>query len=426
MTIGDSFRNAQVRVGDPLGMTSKLAYLVADNTNIDCTGICYLELTSNNTTASNRTFTLTSSSLKGHELFIVFTSGSSNKAELADSGTCRLAESTMTFTQYKSIKLVSDGTYWYEQVRGANTTLTNQQTVALVGDNQAVDPTGYSSTLLTSDSTQTGRTFTLTASALAGITHRLVFISATNRCELAIAATMKINDHWVPAQYDSLNLISDGTRWIELSRSLGNSAGQVSTAALIGDNQAVATEGQSKIFITSDSTQAARTMTITASPVIGQVVTLVFTSASNRAELAISSTMKLRDPWYPAQYDSLTLISDGTRWIELSRTYGNSAGQVASVSLIGDNQSVVTEGLSLIILTSDDATAANRTFVPVASPRVGHELTLLWNSANEGQLADTATVTLVTGAWEPTNLYQSIRLISDGTRWIEVCRADPT
>lgn len=324
MALGDSFRNAQVRVGDPLGMTSKLAYLTADNTNIDCTGIQYLEITSNNTTAANRTFTLTSSSLKGHQLFIVFTSGSSNKAELLDSGTCRLAESTMTFTQYKSIMLVSDGTYWYEQVRGANTTLTNQQTVALTADNQAVDPTGYSSTLLTSDSTQTARTFTVTAGAAAGTTHRFVFTSATNRAELAIAATMKIND-----------------------------------------------------------------------------------------------------PWFPAQYDAINLISDGTRWIELSRSYGNSAGGVASVALSADNQSVVTEGLKMIILTSDDATAANRTFVPVASSRVGHELTLLWNSANEGQLADTATVVLV-AAWEPTNLYQSIRLISDGTRWIEVCRADPT
>lgn len=322
--IGDSFRNANVRVGDPLGMNKKEVYLTADNTEINVGKTSMLILTSNNTTAANRTFTLTSSKLVGHELLILFTSGSSYTCQLANSGTCRLQNGAWEPSQYASIRLVSDGTYWYEENRGTS----------------------------------------------------------------------------VLQAYSAVTLSAD--------------------------NQAVATAGYSLIQLTSDNaTATSRTFTLTADPVIGHVITCMFMSATNRAELLADSTTKLTGDWRPAQYDTITLVSDGTRWCEVSRTYGNSAKGVASVSLTADDQSVATEGMELIILSSDNATAANRTFVPVASPRVGHRLTLLWNSANEGQLADTATVVLV-GNWEPTNLYQTITLISDGTRWIELCRADPT
>jgi hypothetical protein len=322
--VGSSFRNNNIRVGDPLGMNKKVVFLSADDTGIDTRGVTMIELQSNSATAANRTFTLASSNLVGHELFVYFTSGSSYTAQLANSGTCRLQNGAWEPAQYGSIKLVSDGTYWYEQTRGTATWQTS------------------------------------------------------------------------------------------------------ASVTLSEDDQAVATAATGNILITSDNaTYTNRTFTLTASSVVGHMVTLIFISASNRCQLLEDSTTKLSDDWLPAQYDTLTLISDGTRWIEVARSYGNSATGVASVALAADDQAVATEGLKLIILTSDNATAANRTFVPTASPRIGHELTLLWNSTNEGQLADTATVCL-TAAWEPTNLYQSIRLISDGTRWIEVCRADPT
>ncbi len=527
--IGDSYRNSNVRQGDPVGMHKKEVFLSADNVEIDCRGVKMLVLTSDNTTATNRTFTLTSSNLVGHELFILFTTGSSMKAELANSGTCRLAEGAMTFTQYKSIRLVSDGTYWYEQVRGANTGLQASLAVSVVGDAQAVDLTGYSAAVLTSDNatatsrtitltasatighivtlslasasnkvellaasttkltkawypnqydtitlisdgtnwieigrtqgagstqvvteaiigdnqavvtvgrryinidsdsaTATGRTFTLAASNIVGQELTLVWTHATNRGELVTDSTTKLSADWRPAQYDALFLVSDGTRWVEVARSLGNSASSVASVTLSSDNQAVATEGLETVLLTSDNaTATARTFTVTASPRVGQKVTLVFISATNRAELAVAATMKILGDWRPAQYDTLTLVSDGTRWIEQSRSYGNSAANVASVALVGDAQAVATEGLETIILTSDNATAANRTFTLTASPRVGHRLLLLWNSANEGQLEESATQVLVS-VWEPTNLYQTLSLVSDGTRWIEVCRADPT
>ncbi len=426
--IGDSFRNANVRQGDPLGMSKMEAYLIADNQQVDVGNRSILFLSSNNTTAGNRTFTLVGSKLVGHQLVVIFTSGASTTAQLANSGTCRLQNGAWEPSQYSSITLVSDGTYWYEQNRGTSV-LQASASVAVVGDAQAVATAALSTIFLDSDSaTATSRSITLTADSVVGHVLTLVFVAdGGEKIELLAASTTKLTEAWYPNQYDTMTLVSDGTNWIEVARTAGGaSTAVVVETTLAADNTAVTTVGRRVIFIDSDSTATARTFTLAASNRVGQKLTLVWTHATNRGELAVDSTTKLSGRWAPAQYDTLDLVSDGTRWIEVGRTGGNSAGDVASVALIGDAQAVATEGLRLIILTSDDATAANRTFVPTASPVVGHELTLLWNSANEGQLADTATVILVGGAWEPTNLYQNIKLISDGTRWIEVSRADQT
>lgn len=91
--------------------------------------------------------------------------------------------------------------------------------VALTADNQAVTATGTGFIQLTSDnSTATNRTFTLTASSLVGHTVTLESTDATNVCELADTATQQIAGTWTCAQYDTITLISDGTRWIEIGR----------------------------------------------------------------------------------------------------------------------------------------------------------------------------------------------------------------
>jgi len=98
--------------------------------------------------------------------------------------------------------------------------------------------------------------------------------------------------------------------------------------------------------------------------------------------------------------------------------------QTTSVELVSDNQSVTASSKSSITLTSDNATAANRTFT-LSAGEAGQELILIWNDTDEGQLEDTGT-TLLTANWEPTNIGQTLRLINDGTNWIELHRADPT
>lgn len=114
----DNFRPGYLQRGSPLGAVRKQVMLIADDTQIDCSGIGYLELSSDSATAANRTFTIVGSTLVGQELEIVFHSGSSTSAQLADSGTCKLS-AVWEPLQYDSLTLFWEGSYWIEKARSA-------------------------------------------------------------------------------------------------------------------------------------------------------------------------------------------------------------------------------------------------------------------------------------------------------------------
>lgn len=118
-----NFRPGDLVQGQPLGMTVQQTLLTADNQNIDPTYPNYvsmLQIGSDNTTAANRTFTLTPSTLVGHRLLLYFYTGSSTTAQLADSGTMKLT-TVWEPLQYDVLELVSDGTNWNELCRGNST-----------------------------------------------------------------------------------------------------------------------------------------------------------------------------------------------------------------------------------------------------------------------------------------------------------------
>ncbi len=97
-------------------------------------------------------------------------------------------------------------------------------------------------------------------------------------------------------------------------------AGKALTVALIGDDQAVSAAGYGVLLLTSDNTTATnRTFTLTASPLVGHKITLIHTEASDLCELADTGIQKLTAGFTCAQYDTLTLVSDGTNWIEVAR-----------------------------------------------------------------------------------------------------------
>jgi ribose 5-phosphate isomerase RpiB len=101
----------------------------------------------------------------------------------------------------------------------------------------------------------------------------------------------------------------------------------------------------------------------------------------------------------------------------------------ATVTLTADNQFVMTQGLSLIRLYSDNTTATARTFTlqsgysPVQDPGGNNILTLIFEAGSSYtcQLANTGNVKL-TGDWTPIQ-YQSLTLQWDGFYWIEIGRA---
>jgi len=93
--------------------------------------------------------------------------------------------------------------------------------VSLVADNTRVDCGGISLLKLSSNSaTATDRTFILNYSNLAGHALTLYFVSGSSySCELADSGTVKLQGAWTPLQYDTLQLVSDGTVWVEVARS---------------------------------------------------------------------------------------------------------------------------------------------------------------------------------------------------------------
>lgn len=103
----------------PLPLVSSTVTLIADNTAVTTTNIRLLLLASDNTTAANRTFTLVASAVVGHLLSIVFTSGASTAAQLADTGIQKLSADWEP-VQYGTLNLISDGTNWIELARSAN------------------------------------------------------------------------------------------------------------------------------------------------------------------------------------------------------------------------------------------------------------------------------------------------------------------
>jgi len=94
-----------------------------------------------------------------------------------------------------------------------------------------------------------------------------------------------------------------------------------------------------------------------------------------------------------------------------------------AVTLSADDQSIDSEGHSLIELRSDNATAANRTFTLLDGKIVGHKLVLelISGSSYSCQLADSGNCKLQ-DAWEPLQ-YESLYLFWDGTYWVELSRS---
>lgn len=113
-----NFRPGYLEQGQPLGTLRTNVMLSADNQVVNTSNVAYLALSSDNTTASNRTFVLTDSTLEGQVLTIVFESGSSTTCQLANSGNVSLTAAWEP-TQYGSLSLMWDklAAKWVEVCR---------------------------------------------------------------------------------------------------------------------------------------------------------------------------------------------------------------------------------------------------------------------------------------------------------------------
>lgn len=118
--------------------------------------------------------------------------------------------------------------------------------------------------------------------------------------------------------------------------------------------------------------------------------------------------------------------ASANRYLHLRQT-GYRASSSKTVDLTSDNQSITVNDKSYVKLTSDNATATNRTMVLGDGAMDGQTLTLEWaedNSTGSGELPDSGSNnTNLASTWTP-NIGDTISLVWNSTDWIETGRSD--
>lgn len=115
----DNSRSGYMSQGAPRFETATSVMLTADNQNVNVRGVTTVYVSSDNTTATNRTFTLTDGDAAGHRLTLIFYSAGATTADLADSGNVKLAGAWQP-QQYDTLQLYWTGTEWVELGRADN------------------------------------------------------------------------------------------------------------------------------------------------------------------------------------------------------------------------------------------------------------------------------------------------------------------
>jgi hypothetical protein len=114
----NNFRDGYLDRDSSFGSISSVVQLVTDGQSLvldDYQGL--LRLLSDNTTATNRTFTISSGVAEGQRLIIILESGGSTACELLSSGNVKLSSTWAPNTQWSALFLVWNGTYWIEANR---------------------------------------------------------------------------------------------------------------------------------------------------------------------------------------------------------------------------------------------------------------------------------------------------------------------
>lgn len=104
---------------DPAFETALQVMLIADNSVINTRGVTTVYVSSDDTTATNRTFTLTNGDAAGHRLLLVFYSAGATTADLQDTGNVKLSAAWQP-QQYDTLGLYWTGTEWVETTRADN------------------------------------------------------------------------------------------------------------------------------------------------------------------------------------------------------------------------------------------------------------------------------------------------------------------
>lgn len=149
------------------------------------------------------------------------------------------------------------------------------------------------------------------------------------------------------------------------------------TVLLVADNTAVTLDVETLLLIGSDNTTATnRTFTLPPSTVgAGHRLTLVWnTAASSKGELVDTGTMKLNGNWLPSAVgDTLSLLADGTNWVETGRAYTTAASNITLTDthiLVGNSSNVAVDVAMSGDVTIDDLGATTIAALAVTNAKV--------------------------------------------------------
>jgi hypothetical protein len=333
LTIDTTTGTLDMTNGKTLAVTNSLTLAGTDSTTITFPGTSQtlVGLTSTQTLTNK---TLTSPTLTAPVLGVA-TATSINKVALtapATAATLTIADGktltasntltlvgtdSTTFTFPATSNTVFTSTLSTNNVDAANAVWAASSSLILEGSSADTSETTLTLVNPTADRTITipDATGTIILSAAAidaangiwGGTGTLIWEGATaNASETTLAGTDPTADRTIT--------IPDATGTITVA--------QASTAtALTADNQAVTPGSATRIQLSSnDATATNRTFTLSATGAITGQIYILIGPATNAAELADTGIQDLSATWTAGADDSLTLLFDGTNFIELARS----------------------------------------------------------------------------------------------------------
>jgi hypothetical protein len=215
---------------------------------------------------------------------------------LASGAVVNFANSNVVVTHSSGILTMGTGDF------RVSTAGTNAASVVTVGGTQTL-----TNKTLTSPTMTTPTLGAAIATSIESLTSGLIFEGSTaDANETTVTVTDPTADRTIT--------LPDASGTIRVA--------QASTAvSLTADNQAVTPGSANVIQLSSDNATATnRTFTLSATGAITGAIYILIGPASNGCEIAATGIQKLSATWSPGAADSLTLLFDGTNFIELARS----------------------------------------------------------------------------------------------------------
>jgi hypothetical protein len=131
--MGKNYRGGYLQRGAVGPRVAKTVLLSADDQAINPNKVSLVYIQSDNTTATNRTFTLLDGQFDGQDLVLNFKSGSSFTCDLQSGGNVQLVAAWQPL-QYENLHLMWDGTQWCEVARSETSTTTLSDGDIFVGN----------------------------------------------------------------------------------------------------------------------------------------------------------------------------------------------------------------------------------------------------------------------------------------------------